>query len=197
MTSKRRVEQVPGQLRLAFPDDPVAIRMTLERSFSGDRTIVAEMGVCRGAGRIDLAVIGEELEGFEIKADRDDLTRLHSQIATFGLVFDRLTLVAVARHLEASAPVVPQWWGLQAVDARGEIVMVRPARPNQATDPLAVAGLLWRDELLQLLRSRGHRGRRGTRDDFCRELVESCSPMHIRDVVTRTLKQRSSWRAAA
>ncbi|MFI5259157.1 MAG: sce7726 family protein [Candidatus Limnocylindrales bacterium] len=154
------------------------------------------MSVCQGAGRIDLAMIGNTLGGFEIKAERDDLSRLRSQVATFGLVFDRLTLVTVPRHLESAADAVPTWWGLRCVESDGSIVIFRAPEQNLSVDPMAVAGLLWRDEALTLLRARGRRGPRGTRRDFCRELVKVSSPDEIRSIVAQTLRERSSWRAA-
>jgi hypothetical protein len=172
--------------------------MAVEASVADDpsRRLIPEMGVCQGAGRIDLAVIGDTLEGFEIKADRDDLSRLPSQVTTFALVFDRLTLVTVSRHLESAAHAVPAWWGLRSVEPDGSIAIIRAPELNLAVDPIAVAGLLWRDEALTLLRAQGHRGRRGTRHDFCRELAISSTPDEIRSMVARTLRERSSWRAA-
>jgi hypothetical protein len=49
--------------------------------------VLEEMGVERGLNRIDVAVVGEGLTGFELKSDFDVADRLSTQIHAFNRVF--------------------------------------------------------------------------------------------------------------
>src|SRR4051812_15627734 len=60
--------------------------------------ILEEMGVWSGSVRIDVAVINGELNGYELKSDRDTLERLPLQADIYSRVFDRLELVVGQRH---------------------------------------------------------------------------------------------------
>lgn len=41
-----------------------------EQWSDGERLIIDELGCCQGAARIDVAVVTNELHGFEIKSER-------------------------------------------------------------------------------------------------------------------------------
>ena len=132
--SRRSARRAPGQLSLGLVEDAGAIRDLLIghiRRESPTLRLVAEMGVCQGEARIDLVAIGDELFGYEIKSQRDDLSRLPNQVVAYGSVFDRLTLVAPGRHLHTAAQRLPGWWGLALVqeEERG-IEWVRDAGAN-------------------------------------------------------------------
>jgi hypothetical protein len=190
----------PGQLTLGLLDDPVAIRRLLVGQLRRDGhrgRLVPEMGLCQGDARIDLAAIGNELDGYEIKSGRDDLRRLASQAEVYNLVFDRLTLVAAARHLDRAAARLPSWWGLAAVDGSAEAIeTLRPALANPARDPLATVRLLWRDEAADLLQRRVGRRIRAARPVLWRHLVEVLPPDELRASICACLAARTTWRAA-
>ena len=61
--------------------------------------VVDELGLAYGANRIDIAVINGHIRGLEIKADSDSLSRLPGQIAAYGEVVDRASLIVASRHL--------------------------------------------------------------------------------------------------
>lgn len=50
---------------------------------SPDTTLIEELGLCQGLARIDLATVGGVLHGYEIKSNRDRLSRLASQAETY------------------------------------------------------------------------------------------------------------------
>lgn len=50
-----------------------------------ERLVVEELGLFHGASRVDLAVVGRSLHGYEIKSDRDSLDRLEQQAADYRL----------------------------------------------------------------------------------------------------------------
>jgi pseudouridine-5'-phosphate glycosidase len=74
--------------------------------------IVEELGLRCGAVRADLAVVNGRLKGYEIKSERDTLTRLARQCEVYSKVFDTVTIVVAERHLHGAVDVVPEWWGI-------------------------------------------------------------------------------------
>lgn len=166
-----------------------------------DTRVVNEMGVLVGSSRIDVAVINGRLEGFEIKSERDNLSRLPRQALAYGRVFDRLTAVCAERHVAHAREVLPPWWGIKIAEPDGEsvhIVQQRGARANHMVDPGAVAQLLWRHEALDLLDSLGRA--RGLRSKPKRvlwtALVEALPPRELRAMVRERLRARKGWLAA-
>ena len=119
-----------------------------------DTLLIEELGLCQGQARIDLATVSGVLHGYEIKSNRDRLTRLASQAATYSRVLDRVTLVVGPKHIEAALQLVPGWWGVLLVRGSVEALTLDPFRPaaeNPDQDPRALVELLWRDEALELL----------------------------------------------
>ncbi|WIB68098.1 sce7726 family protein [Curtobacterium sp. MCBD17_035] len=163
--------------------------------------IVEEMGIA-GEARVDVALIGDHLHGFEIKSERDSLRRLPSQVEVFSRVFDYVTLVVDTRHLDGARRIIPDWWGVtEACTIRSGMRLVRrsQARRNRTLDPWYLTSLLWRDEALEVLASlgsdRGMRSKNGTQ--LRRALVEQVSTNALRDAVRSRLQLRPDWRPAA
>lgn len=124
--------------------------------FSADphSLLVDELGVCQGEFRIDVAVVNGALHGWEIKSDRDTLARLPSQAQAYSRVFDTVTLVVGETHLHDALALIPGWWGVLVASRRrdgADLGAVRAGARNPAPDPLALAQLLWRDELIAIL----------------------------------------------
>src|SRR5258706_11027427 len=69
--------------------------------------IVPELGLWHGAARIDIAVVNGILHGFEIKSDRDTLSRLDVQMPAYNSVFDKVTLVVGRTHLVQAFQTIP------------------------------------------------------------------------------------------
>lgn len=116
-----------------------------------------ELGIENGAARVDLALIGAYLEGFELKSDLDSFGRLHNQIHSYNRVFDRITLVTGPAHAEAAAQLMPRWWGLVVAERQPDdsvtLKVVRPATAHQEQDPHSLAMLLWREEAIAVLKA--------------------------------------------
>ena len=125
---------------------------------SGGR-LFDELGVCEGRVRIDLALVDDRLNGFEIKSDQDTLARLDEQQRLYSKVFDRVTIVAHGAHLSHVFERVPGWWGvMQAIGIGADIVRFIDRRApvdNPAPDASAIVKLLWRDEVIAMLERRG------------------------------------------
>lgn len=162
----------------------------------GETAIVEELGICRGAARVDVAVINGQLCGYEIKSEADTLERLPRQAELYNAVFDRVTLVVAKNHLGDALRETPSWWGIWTAAATigggVELSSGRPGSPNASVDPRAVVEFLWRDEALALLAARdadrGYRSKR--RGDIWDRVCEVYSPTEIRQAVSQALRRR-------
>jgi|ERR1700730_15236588 hypothetical protein len=163
--------------------------------------IIDELAVHRGAARIDLAVVNGVLHGFELKSDRDTLTRLPVQAQAFSAVFDFVTLVMAERHVRQALEMVPEWWGIRSARFdSGEPVFcdLKSATTNPSPDPMSIAALLWRDEALAFLddleSAKGMHSK--SRSQICLRLVEKACLDDLRDRVRLCLRDRQDWRSA-
>ena len=160
-----------------------------------DTVVLDELGLCQGDVRIDVASVGDELAGFEIKSPADTLTRWPKQRRYYSKVVDRAWLVASERALEKAQ--APGWWGIirivQTPDRLG-LRVIRPAQRNPKPDPYSIARLLWRDEAIQALDelglARGVRSKR--RAEAWRRLADHAPLDHLRAAVRAALKVRSN-----
>lgn len=105
-------------------------------------------------GRIDLAAIGDKMDGFEIKSDADSLNRLKRQVRIYGKVMDTMSMVVTHKHERGARKIVPSFWGIYTYE-RGSITELRAPGENTEVTARAVAGLLWKDRALQLLSENG------------------------------------------
>lgn len=164
----------------------------------GNTRIVQEMGVWSGSVRIDIAVINEELAGFELKSDRDTLERLPYQADLYSRVFDRIALVVGQRHFEKACSIIPDWWGVIVAKQSGNTIELRSAREgarNRSVDPYLVAQLLWKDEVISVLENfdlaDGWRTKRVKA--IHKRLAEQLPLDTLCDQVRAALKTRSEW----
>ena len=160
--------------------------------------IKQELGLINHQRRIDLAVLSNEFNGIEIKSDADSLARLPGQASVYGTVFDRLILVASPRHAEKAAGLLPEWWGLsEARESNGQIAIqpIRAALFNPDLDKLALARMLWREEVLGELRKMRLAGGKKSysKSNLCHALCEMYSLDQMRAAVRETIKHRPRW----
>lgn len=136
-------------------DIRAALLHFLAADVSGNTKIQEEFRVDRGSSRIDVAVIGEALVGYEIKSDRDSFARLSNQIHAYNRIFDSVYLVVGPVHAESALDVIPSWWGLIVAEEDGgdalHLNVARLASPNTKQDPFSLASLLWKEEALAIL----------------------------------------------
>jgi hypothetical protein len=160
---------------------------------------VDEFDIC-GLTRVDVAVINHCLSGFELKSDSDTLRRLPQQIAVYGLVLDEVTLVVGERLFPDAIEMVPHSWGVMVASSQsGNVVLDvhRNAEWNSDISAIAVAQLLWREEVLAELVARGiDRGMHSKARRYLWErLAEMAPPSDLRALVRQRLKSRKGWRA--
>lgn len=165
-----------------------------------DTIVIDELGLDHGACRVDIAVINGHIRGVEIKADADVLDRLPGQIAAYGAVVDRATLIAAPRHINKAMALLPDWWGVMSAERKlsGEVHFrtLRPEHANRGVDPLTLARLLWRPEAAAILRELGTSEKllRQPREDLYRALVSALPRRLLASHVRHALKVREAWR---
>lgn len=176
-------------------------RKTLRRYHRASETLVIdELGLKHGSCRADIAIVNGRLVGYEIKSDKDSLSRLKSQIAVYDAIFDSITIVVGPRHRSLICRRVPRHWGVvvAAVGRRGGIYFEtkRRARANPRVDLLAVTQLLWRSEALEMVRymKTGPESSRFGRKQLYKFLVKNVPAAKLRQEVRICLRKRSNWR---
>jgi hypothetical protein len=140
------------------------IRSALLRQFAkkhanSDTVIVNELKVARGSSRLDIAVLDDRINGFEIKSDHDTLSRLPSQLRNYNHVVDRMTIVVGERYLGKVLAMVPEWWGVMQASPKGDgeavVKTVRRPNLNRSINARGLLELLKRDELVGALHKFG------------------------------------------
>ena len=177
-------------------------KLWVQHRGDAETVIFEELSVQHGFSRIDLAVVNGELQGFELKSDRDTLSRLPQQAEAFSRVFDRVTLVVGERLLRRAVEVVPDWWGIRVVRVQGGELHFSDLRHpinNPEPDATSIAMLLWRDEALSLLEKWGYAMgvRSKARAEIYSRVCEKVSLDDLRHWVRRCLRQRRDWRSVA
>jgi len=121
--------------------------------------IVDELGLKHGNCRADIAVINGKLHGFEIKSDKDTLSRLNNQIRIYDSIFDYSAIITGEKHYSKLVNYLPEHWGivLCAKGNRGGIKFSTERKPkiNTGSDPYSIAQLLWRNEAIDILKLEG------------------------------------------
>lgn len=165
-----------------------------------DTLMLDELGILNGATRVDIAVINGQIEGYELKSERDTLERLPSQRDLYNKVIDRISLVVAENHRAAAEEIIPDWWGLAVASASGDAVEVaceRLPEMNPQLDAAALASLLWRDEALRVLEHYG--AARGVKSKPREVLYDRLADVLDLDIlraeVRAALKAREGWRA--
>lgn len=173
----------------------------LRRVRANPQTIVIdELGLAHAKSRIDVAVINGSIHGYEIKSAKDTLDRLAAQIDIYRQTLEKLTFVAASKHVSAVVEHSPQWCGVMAAEygPRGSMSfqVVRNAAVNPDVDPVMVAHLLWRDEVIDLLSSIGYPAKdlRRPRKQLYNILCEVMTLRQITVSIRCFMLRRKTWR---
>lgn len=173
----------------------------LQRDKSNAETVVIdELGLAHSRSRIDVAVINGCIHGYEIKSAKDTLDRLATQIEIYRQTLQKLTIVTAPKHVTGVMSHAPEWCGVIAAEQgpRGGINfhVLRNATPNPEIDPVMMAHLLWRDEVVELLGRAGY-ARKHLRRPRMQLYEMLCEAMTLREITAsiRTfMVQRQAWR---
>ena len=116
---------------------------------------------CIGKTRTDAFMITEdEIIGIEFKSDKDNLDRLARQIKDYNRFCDKNYLV-IGRHFlekqDSLHEILPEYWGIYSVileeDGTKKLELVREASANPKCRLKNQLRILWRNELIHLIKS--------------------------------------------
>jgi hypothetical protein len=165
-----------------------------------DTLVIDELGLAHARSRIDVAVINGCIHGYEIKSAKDNLDRFADQIGIYRQTLQKLTLVVAPKHVAGIMSLTPEWCGVIAAEQgpKGGIsfhVLRNPAT-NPDIDPVMLAHLLWRDEVVELLCQAGYTPKelRWPRRRLYEILCETKTLREITASIRTFMVRRPTWR---
>lgn len=146
-----------------------------------------------GDCKADLAILNGTTTVFEIKSERDSLSRLERQIANYRKVFATVFVIASEKHVEAVLDATPSDVGVLSLCRRYHIMTCREAasRPDQI-DPLTVLGAIRTPEAVAMAHAMGCEVPKVPNTLLHRELryiFEAQAPTAVHDAMLATLKR--------
>lgn len=167
-----------------------------------DSRVVEELNVSYGDARIDIAVINGALHGYEIKSEKDTLNRLPNQILSYTKTFDYLTIITGKNHLKHLESLLPDWCGIVIASyiqggKKIELSVYKEAKRNASIEKHSVVQLLWRDEVIEVLRSINIlKGIKGKSKQFLWNLLaDSLDEKSLSEKVREIMKLRVNWKS--
>jgi hypothetical protein len=109
-----------------------------------------------GECKADIAILNGTATVYEVKSERDSLSRLQRQVKAYSTVFARIYVIAAEGHVDAVIASVPDDVGVLRLNRRYQISSVREA-PNlpERTSPAAIFDSIRTEEARQILASQG------------------------------------------
>jgi hypothetical protein len=105
-----------------------------------------------GASKADVAILNGTTTVYEIKSERDSLTRLEGQLANYRDVFASVVVIAGEKHVAALLRSVPRDVGVMSLTNRHQIRTLRePLDQPERISPIAVLESLRTDEAKAIL----------------------------------------------
>jgi hypothetical protein len=109
-----------------------------------------------GDCKADLAILNGTATVYEIKSERDSLSRLERQVAAYTKVFAKVYVIAAENHVSGVKASVPEDVGVLRLNSRHRIETVREAVDRtERTSPAAIFDSIRTLEARLILESRG------------------------------------------
>ncbi|MCK9404386.1 MAG: sce7726 family protein [Chitinophagaceae bacterium] len=162
--------------------------------------VVDELGLKNGKIRADIAVLNGKLIGFEIKTERDTLSRLPSQVEAYSEIFDKVFIVVSENHLQKALGLIPEWWGVYTIKSNEEgdycFLNIRKGKTNKGQESYSLAQLLWKAEALEVANTIIKKGvnPKTPKHEVYDFLSRVFSSKKLSKIVLQYLKQRDNWR---
>jgi hypothetical protein len=113
--------------------------------------LLSEVRVNNGLAIADLVSIGIKTSHcYEIKSDRDKITRALDQSKYFDIAFNKISLITTVAQYKKALDIIPVYWGLIVVSDTPKIKVryLRKATFSPFFSEQKALLTLWRDELL-------------------------------------------------
>ena len=109
-----------------------------------------------GECKADVAILNGTATVYEVKSERDSLTRLKRQIAAYATVFAKVYVIAAENHIHAVVNTVPDFVGILCLSSRYQISPLREAANQpERTSPDAIFNSIRMEEARMILSSFG------------------------------------------
>ena len=171
-----------------------------DRYESGNDRIRIFEEFCVGKTRTDAMLVSDKLVGFEIKSDRDSLSRLERQVKDYSRFFDLNYVVVGTRYLEKVKAIIPECWGIFHVYLNEENMLLleieREASKNDKVRLTNQFAMLWRSELIAIMKRNHIRGYSNKNKMKLKHLImDNLSVEHAKIELIEELMQRdySVW----
>jgi len=182
---------------------PLLLQLLLEKNQDENQyKIVEEMPICQGDAIVDVAVISSTLHGYEIKSEKDTLSRLDSQQSSYNQTFDYITIVLAKKHLNNARKRIPSWWGILLAEYSEDKLTLRKVRTpkkNTSVCKKTMTQLLWKSETIDILKHEASAKElnKYTRRALWQRASELYNKSELLALITGTLISRKNWRIAA
>lgn len=109
-----------------------------------------------GECKADVAILNGTATVYEIKSERDSLTRLERQVTAYATVFAKVYVIAAESYIHAVSKTVPGFVGILRLNSRGHISTLREAIDQpERTSPCAIFDSIRTAEAQMILASLG------------------------------------------
>lgn len=157
----------------------------------------ARVAMCKA----DVVVLNGTSTAYEIKSERDSLTRLHNQVTSYGTVFAAVNVVTNAQHVQQVLRQVPSDVGVLVLSRRFTLQTERPAVIDPSrTSSLAILDFVRIDEAEAILRALDIPMPQVPNTQLrsrLRDIFADLDAEQVHDVMVRVLKEKRSQMAAA
>jgi hypothetical protein len=138
--------------------DDFKIRNAFQKQFKLENKskLIEELDLNLGKARVDLIQFGDFVTGYEIKSDKDTLSRLKTQSAIYNHSLEKIVLITGEKLIASALETTPPWWGITLARFRNNKIQfkkIRNAKLNPFFDPTSLLDLLWKDELIGILKN--------------------------------------------
>ena len=146
-----------------------------------------------GDCKADVAILNGTATVYEVKSERDSLTRLERQIAAYATVFAKVYVIAAESHIRAVANTVPDSVGILCLNSRHQISTLRDAVDQpERTSPGAIFDSIRTEEARMILSSFGVSVPRVPNTELhavLREAFVKLDPIQAHEGMVRVLKR--------
>jgi hypothetical protein len=105
-----------------------------------------------GDCKADVAILNGTATVYEVKSERDSLTRLDRQIAAYATVFAKVYVIAAESHISGVTNTVPDFVGILCLNSRHRISTLRDAVDQpERTSPGAIFDSIRTEEARAIL----------------------------------------------
>jgi len=167
--------------------------------------LLNEVRINNGLAIADLVSIGiKTTHCYEIKSDRDKISRIFEQSKSFDIAFNKISLITTLTHYEKALDIIPPYWGIIIVSdtPRKKVYYCRKALHSPYFSKQKALNTLWRDELFKIIliknikeKSANRSSRSKMIDILCNNLstTETCRLMNHFLLIRQQNYQKIDW----